>query len=237
MNNAIMLVHNRPMLTNQAIRSFLGNSKFDWSLTVVDDGSHYQTGILLEGFARHAPNMRVVRHAHPTRNTAFNRNLGVYWSEHFFGRGDWLYLSDNDAYFTPSWDLVMVRAMQEVGHEYLLLGPYRHPYHQPHDIGRPTMNVGGHMYQVVSTDAVQGIGWLLAWTSWDKFGALIEHKGEGHGTNQSEDFEWCQRVVKAGFKVGSVEPHVVYNCGVTGSDGKPSPGSERMNKVEGVYYE
>lgn len=233
MNNAVMLVKDRPLLTKQAITTFLTNSKYEWSLTVVDDGSKWQTQQLLEGYAKHYPEkVKVIRHVHSTCNTAANRNLGVCWSEHYFGRGDYLYLSDNDAYFTPSWDMFLTSAIKDCG--WGILGPYRHPYHQPNS--QEVVEIGGRMMKVVETDAVQGLGWLLTWDTWDKYGTLTEHRGQGGGTNQSEDWEYCQRIRSSGGKVGSLEPSVVYNCGVTDSQGKPAVGVELMERVEGVVY-
>jgi len=235
MNNAIMLVRNRPLLTKQAITTFLAHSKYDWTLTVIDDASDFQTQTLLDGLASQ-PRIRVLRHMRVTSNTALSRNLGVHFSQRFFGRGDYLYLSDNDAFFLPSWDHYLIHAYQDVQDTYRLLGPYRHPYHHPHKEGTEVVELGGRMMKVVSTDAVQGIGHLMTWETWDRWGPLVEHPGVGLGTNQSEDFDFCQRIVKDGFRVGSLEPFVVLNCGITGTDGKPSPGADLIERVEGVFY-
>ena len=232
MNNAVMLVRDRPVLTRQALTTFFNHSKYEWSLVVVDDGSKAQNAAAVDMLVGGRENVRVLRHPKPTCNTALNRNLGIYWSEHYFGRGDWLYLSDNDACFTPSWDLFLCTALKESG--YGILGPYRHPYHQPNS--QEVVEIGGKLLKIVETDAVQGLGWLLSWKTWDMFGHLNEHTGQGFGTNQSEDWEYCQKIVKAGLKVGSLEPSVVYNCGLTDSQGKPCIGHELIERKEGVLY-
>jgi len=222
MLNAVMLVRDRDALTSQALQTFFNNSALDWTLTIVDDGSKFQTRCLLDRYSNQ-DGVTILRAPKPVGVTGRMRNLGVYWSEKMFGRGDYLYLSDNDAYFTKSWDVALTHALEEHG-EFLLLGPYRHPYHLAnHVIGN-----------VMATDAVQGLGHLMSWHTWDLYGPLDAH---ATGTNQSEDFKFCQQIVADGFLVGSIQPDVVYNCGRTGTNGKPSPGADVMPRIAGVFME
>ena len=222
MLNAVMLVRDRYALTSQAISTFLNHSALDWTLTIVDDGSKFQTRQMLDHYAD-VDSIAVLRAPKSVGVTGRMRNLGVYWSERMFGRGDYLYLSDNDAYFTKSWDVHLVEALEEHG-EFKLLGPYRHPYHLPN---RQVNNV-------VATDAVQGLGHLMSWHTWDLYGPLDAH---APGTNQSEDFKFCQQIIADGFLVGSIQPDVVYNCGLTGTNSKPSPGAEVMARIPNVFME
>lgn len=230
MLNAVMLTHNRPLLTKQALETFFSNSKLDWTLTVVDDDSNYQTESVLRNF-NIKENMKVLKVSNALHNTALLRNMGVWFSDHYWGRGDFLYLSDNDACFTYGWDEALLSAWKMWQDKFKLVGPYRHPFHQP---------IAKYRFDgcdLVATDAVQGIGHMMRWETWDKYGPLSEHKGQGNGTNQSEDFAFCQAIVKDGFLVGSIQPEVVHNCGITGSNGKPSPGSNLIERLKGVYYE
>jgi len=151
------------------------------------------------------------------------KNLGVYWSERMFGRGDWVYVCDNDGYYMPGWDLKLIHAFQ-AGDGIKLLGPYRHPYHLPNRM----------IHNVAITDAVQGLGHMMSWDTWDTWGS---YPANAPGTNQSEDYAICRRIVEAGFLVGSIQPEVVHNCGLTDTQGKPCVGIETMTKLEGVYYE
>ena len=229
MNNAVMLVKDRFALTQQALATFFENSRLDWTLTIVDDGSKFATQQLLTVVSVR-PNVTIVRAPKEVCCTARMRNLGVYWSEKMFGRGVSLYLSDNDAYFTPGWDEALSIAYWKADSEgYKLIGPYRHPYHLPskNNVVRLPSN-----YEVVSTDAVQGIGHQMRWETWDKYGPLDDQGAIG--TNMSEDWAFCQRIVKDGFLVGSIQPEVVHNCGIHGTNGKPSPGAEVMERIPGV---
>lgn len=240
MNNAVMLAKDRPLLTQQAISTFINHSELEWSLTIVDDDSAFQTYKTLDNWSRKSAGIQVIHVAPAVCNTACLRNLGVYWSEKMFPKGEFLYLSDNDAYFTKGWDETLARAFIEAErYNYRLVGPYKHPYHQPHEGKDVLVCVPSQIppVEVVSTDAVQGIGHLMRWETWDKYGPLVWHQGRGHGANQSEDHWFCQQIVKDGFLVGSIQPNVVYNCGLTGSNGKPSPGAELIEKMAGVYYQ
>lgn len=228
MLNAVMLVCNRPQLTEQALGTLFGNSRLEQNLTIVDDCSDFAAGSIVLKYAnRNRIKVTVLRPAHPVNVTARLRNLGVYWSEKMFGRGEYLYLSDNDAYFTEGWDEMLVKAYSVVRDRFKLLGPYRHPYHRPGV--EITLGCG---YVAASTDAVQGIGHFMEWDTWDKYGPLDDQGALG--TNNSEDFAFCQRIVQDGFLVGSVQPELVHNCGLTGTAGKPSPGAEVMERIPGV---
>ena len=220
-----MLVKDRPRLTMQCLRTLFVNSSEQFNLTIVDDCSNYVGQGVYEGFLAR-PNVVVLRVTPACEVTGRLRNLGVYFSEKHWGRGDWLYLSDNDAYFTPGWDSKLTRVFEQNEERFKLLGAYRHPYHQPRK------GEGGE--GVVSTDAVQGLGHLMRWETWDKYGPLDSW---AKGTNQSEDFKFCQDIGKDGFLVGSIQPEVVHNCGLTGTNGKPSPGAEVMVRIPGIVME
>jgi len=149
-----------------------------------------------------------------------------------FGRGEYLYVMDNDGYYTEGWDEKLVTALQARPDRFKLLGPYRHPYHQPSGVWTPS---GIIKYVVSETDAVQGIGHLMSWETWDDYGP---YDANAKGTNQSEDYAFCRRIVDYGFLVGSIQPDVVYNCGLTDTQGRPCVGIEAMStRVPGVYYE
>jgi hypothetical protein len=228
MMNIVMLVRNRSELTRQCMDTLCKHTIGRWNLTVIDDGStDYLTEAAYVNRISDGFPILSVKISPACEVTGRLRNLGVYFSEKQWGRGEWLYLSDNDACFTPGWDLKLVKAMEGCEHRFKLIGPYRHPYHLPNGVVMPA----GEGYDVVSTDAVQGLGHLMRWETWDTYGPLDAH---AKGTNQSEDFKFCQDIIKAGWLVGSIQPEVVHNCGLTGTSGKASPGAEVMGRIKGV---
>jgi len=217
----------------QALETFWENSYHSWNMTVVDDASKWETQQVLNDFLlRYKNEMKVLRVTPFTGVTGRLRNLAVYWSEKHFGRGPLLYLSDNDAYFSPRWDKYLTEIFTEFENKFKLIGPYRHPYHLPRE--EDGIFLGSNGFSLASTDAVQGLGHLMRWETWDTHGPLDAH---APGTNQSEDFKFCQLIKNEGFLVGSIEPAVVYNCGLTGTNGQPSPGAECMQPIKGVYME
>jgi hypothetical protein len=224
--NLVMIVKNRPKLTEQALRSLWDNSFHSWNVTVVDDASGWETQqVLTEFVLRHQKEMKLLRVSPETNVVGRLKNLGVYWSERHFKRGPMLYLSDNDAYFTPHWDKVLCECLVEWENKFKVLGPYRHPYHHP----RPQDGkfLCSNRFEVVSTDMVQGIGLLMRWDTWDQWGPFEAHSP---GTNQSEDTHFCESLVKGGSLVGSVQPNVVYNCGLTDTNGNPCVGVDVMER-------
>jgi len=230
MLNCVMTVRDRPRLTEQSILSFMAHTDVEANLTVVDDGSAPETRDLLRRMALEYPNIAALRNETSRGIVGAAKNLGVYWSEKYWGRGDWLYLSDNDAYFTPQWAGTLIRAAH--GSEIFdirLIGGQNHPYHRPcTSLEHYTVD-----YYVREYLALAGTSWLMRWDTWDNFGPL---DANAPGVCQSEDAAFCNRIREAGGKVGAICPAVVFDTGIHQTDGKPSPGADIKARVEGVLY-
>lgn len=221
--NVVMLVRDRPRLTLQALTTLAKNTDVPYSLTVVDDMSKPETRDMLSLFGLRA-NVAILRNETSKGITGQARNLGVYWAEQYWGRGDYLYLSDNDVAFLPNWASKIIGIYTIWSDEIKVLGGARHPYHQPID----TCN------GFQETDAVAGYSQLMTWDTWDNWGPLDAH---APGTCQSEDHQFCQKIRADGFKVGYMKEAVLVDCGLTGTDGKPAVGYEAKPRVQVVYYE
>lgn len=215
--NCVMIAHNRPRLTAQAMRS-LGNNapKELYNLTVIDDCS-FNTVLALDD------NTTVLRIQNSKGITGQARNLGVYFAEKYWGRGDYLYLSDNDVYFTPGWLYSMIETMVIFKDANTpLIGGWNHPFLQP----KESIAMGNGLC-LKSHDAVTGASQMMRWETWDKFSPLDAH---APGVGQSEDWAFCQKIIKDGGRVGSIYPRCIYNTGLTNSLGQPSPGADVMLK-------
>jgi len=151
------------------------------------------------------------------------KNLGAYWSEKQFGRGEWLCFIDDDVAFMPWW-MEKMQLIMANSNILRLLGGVRHPYH----------GVNYEWANWNETDAVAGYCHFMRWSTWDRFGPYDAH---AKGTGQSEDFAICRKIVDAGGKVGYIHPPVMAHCGLTDSSGKPILGAELIDKVEGILYE
>lgn len=222
MINCVMLVRDRPKLTRQALHTFTQNTDVEWSLTLIDDASQPETRDLLRSFARNTKNVALLRNETSKGITGQVRNLGVYWSERYFGRGSQLCLCDNDVAFLPKWASRMITALYG---RIWLVGGQRHPYHGVNK-SDPPMQL---------TDAVAGYCQMMDWHAWDAAGPLDAH---APGVCQSEDFVFCRKIVEqhSGY-VGYIDPPAVIHTGITRTDGSPAVGAEAMERISGVLYE
>lgn len=215
--NIVLIAKNRHWLTHQCLRTLLRNTPLDlYNLTIVDDESSVKPGI----------DFRKMEYAYLRIEkskgiTGQARNLGIYWAEKYWGRGDYLYLTDNDVYFTPEWLFRLIESIEIFKDAKTpLVGGWNHPFLQPK--GAVAM---GNGLVMKSHDAVAGASQLMRWETWDKYGPLDAHAA---GVGQSEDWAFCQKIIQDGGCVGSVYPRVVLNCGLTNSFGQPSPGADLM---------
>jgi len=227
--NIVMLAHNRETLTRQALMTLYDNTPNDlFNLTFVDDGSAITQKVNVP--AEGSSNSCTLRIEDSKGITGQARNLGIYWAEKYWGRGDYLYLSDNDMYFTPGWLEKLIAASNEVClWKFAVIGGWNHPFLQPKSTEGThgfsiSMSSGNSIWE---HDAVAGASQLMRWSVWDKYGPLDAH---AVGVGQSEDWKFCQDIIKDGGRVGSVYPRVVLNCGITNSFGNPSPGADVMLK-------
>lgn len=229
--NCVMLVRDRFKLTRQSLTTLVSNTVGDWNLVIVNDGSGLETYEYLQTFEAQHPNVRVVRYwpdSAGVSNLGAAKNCGVLKSKLAFRQkehGEFLYLSDNDVYFTPGWDRQLTGALRVREKDgFRLLGGQNHPYHQPID----------QCGSVAEYGAVAGTSWLMTWQTWVEMGPLVE-TGAG-GVGQSEDHEYCQRIRRAGWKVGAIAPPVVLDTGITQTDGALSVGHNVKMRVPGVVY-
>ena len=230
--NIIMLACGRAQLTLQAIRSLYQNTPLDsFNLTVVNDGPEDFPGLPIAN----ADNVSVLELHNSGHILGRNRNLGVIWSEKRFGRGDFLYLSDNDVVFLPKWSERLTGVYENPGQGgFQLIGGCNHPFHQAMKTTFHN-NIGNEGHGIREYTAVAGTSHLMRWWVWDKYGPQVETQS---GVGASEDFEYCQRIREAGFRVGAIWPEVVIDTGITQTGGTPSPGAniKANNKVPGITY-
>ncbi|MFQ5930179.1 MAG: glycosyltransferase family 2 protein [Acidobacteriota bacterium] len=230
MINIVMLVKDRPELTRQALESLIANTITPANLTIVDDESEHliaDSGI----FDCFAATILMIRRSKGITGQA--RNLGVYWAEKYWGRGDWLYLSDNDVYFTERWDLKLVRAARLFEPGLRLLGGATHPFHGTNQAIAQDGWIDNLQWQakVHTHDAVSGYSQLMRWKTWDEYGPLAAN---APGVAQSEDWAFCQEIIKDGGLVGSIYPEVVYDCGLTNTFGEPTTGAGAIIRRRGI---
>ena len=232
MTNITMLVHDRPDITKQTICTLVDTTA-DYTLTIIDDASGPETQFILD----------IKRGVHIVRNeqtsgTGNARNQSVLESERAFGRGDYLYLTDNDCYFLPHWLDNLIEAYEHA-HKlgFRVLGAYNHPYNAfPIRSYQTRLTRDPRQFELRENYAVGGMmSYLMTWATWDQFGPFVSTAPGA--VRQSEDWEFCQRIRQAGFRVGCIYPHLVVNTGRTDSFGQQAVGAECVPDVEGAIVE
>ncbi len=225
MINIVMLTRDRPRLLRQSLVTLYENTPHDaFNLCLVDDWSTDPTALNIISAFNEYENFWWASTPPAGHVLADCKNFGVEQSEARFGRGDYLLLCDNDVCFLPGWH----RILPPLSSQAAVVGGARHPYHAVNSRHRTR---DGYLEL---TDAVAGTSQLMLWSIWDTYGPL---QGNAPGVCQSEDFAFCQRIVADGLFVGYSAPACILDCGITNSDGQPSPGADVKPRVEGVYYQ
>lgn len=233
MTNIVMLCRDRYRLTQQALASLREYTAPDsYNLTLVDDGSSdFRTQRLLRVAAEDS-RVTLLELMNSGHVIAQMKNLGVAWSEQRFGRGDWLYLSDSDVWFSDGWlKKLTLAACATEPHGFRLFGGQIHPFHRlMEDREEVSTGVRGHM--MCEHGVLDGPSWLMRWTTWDLCGPF--ERNAAPGPCQSEEYPFCQKL-----RVGVIIPHVVVHTGLTQTNGKDAPGrAEREAMIpKGVLAE
>lgn len=230
--NIVMLVRDRYRLTKQAIESLYAhtdNSAFSLCL-VNDESEDFRVCNFMRGWSHTHSNCSVVEISNSWHVLSQAKNLGVYWSEQRFGRGDWLCICDNDTYYLNEWLRIMIdRAEYSEKISFRLWGGQAHPFHTP--IANPADD------GLTEHDCLAGTHWFMRWETWDIYGPF--ERTTAAGVCQSEDYAFTQSMRKLGARIGVIQPEVVIDTGITQTDGKPSPGADlkRERMIEGILYE
>jgi glycosyltransferase involved in cell wall biosynthesis len=230
----VMLVHNRPRLTRQALESLARNTRGPHHVLIVDDGSGDETRALCCAYAQCNTWDLIVNVSAVGPGAA--RNQGIRQLAQRYDRG-LLYSADNDCWFGPGWDETLLKcwnAPERAQERFEALGAYAHPFQRR---GRLISNPGamaGH--SIAELEALGLFSWLMVWETFDKYGPFAASPT----VNGSEDWAFCQKIRAGGGRVGVVEPALVINCGIVSSDGKPCPGAALLydqNIPSGVILE
>ena len=254
MTNIVMLGRNRLTLTKQAIESLYANTPGDnWTLTYVDDSSDdFRVSKYLRSINR--KNFSLLEVTSGSSHVLSQlKNLGAYWSEQRWGRGDWLYFSDNDVFFSKDigsdWLTALTGvAMTTEPEGFRLWGGQIHPFHQPINA---SVSHPDNPCEWTEHSILDGPSWLMRWPTWDLYGPFP--RTTAPGACQSEEYPFCQRLTMpvaphpkhwkyidenigvttlGGGRIGVIHPHVVIHTGLSQTDGKPAPGyAERLKTI------
>lgn len=227
--NIIIPIKNRPELAEQTIRSLYENTpRDDFELYVYGDGPDRATYELLFS----------LRDKYEFDLSVNTKSQGPGWCRNKIceflkgcasSKARFLYHSDSDVYFLPGWLDALIEAYETFSEKIKLFGAGCHPYLHTNQVWQKLVYPDQEPVIVHTKDAIPGFTAFMDWETWDKYGPYDEHKG----ISGSEDWKFCQDIVKDGFYVASIWPEKVIHCGKTNSDGKPAIGAELMGEIPG----
>lgn len=231
----VMPMHNRWKMTEQSIKSLFANTPHNlFKFYVINDGSDPNDRENLLSLLRSLPSdMWLYFENKEAMSPGLSRNWVCKQITKHDERGVFLYHSDNDVYFKEGWlDKLMYATYQLEKQGVLLIGGGCHPYLQDNRV----INIP--QAQVGIKDAVSGYSQMMKWQTWDEFGPFDETMRDAAVKIMgSEDWAFCQKIVKAGKYVGALEPEVVIHCGKTNTYGNPATGNETFKEVPGIVIE
>ncbi len=211
----ILVTKDRENLLKQTINSLFKNTPRDmFDLIVVDDGSDSTSYLERLHKKGDISDLILTNFGSPAKC----RNLGAEVARK---KGyEFLYHTDNDMYFLKGW-LEKCHELKKLPHNFVIIGPYCHPFLQKNDDIHLLMELDWH-----TVDAVSGNSWFISTKDYFKYGLK-----ETDGIMASEDWEMCQRIrkdTKNKSVVIRTVPHLVLHCGVTNSNGEASVGADMM---------
>lgn len=243
--NFTMLVHNRARLTEQALNSI--GSHIGMSITILAHRCDPATELVLHEWTTNRDRGACldyhILYTDEEMGTGGARNRVIGSSEDSFGRGDYLYLSDNDICFQVGWLQTLINAYEKAAKEgFKVIGGYNHPFHLPIASVRvgyvgaeePQLNADFTVNEVYAL-ALQSM--LMTWDVWDKYGPF--HTTRPGAVCQGEDCEFGNAIRADGGRLGVISPPLLVNCGVTNSFGELIPGHDlvRRQAPSGVIVE
>lgn len=239
MVNVTVLCANRPRLLKQALDS-IGDLS-DATVTIRDAGMNPEVCEVAHRWCD--VEFRSVCYSRPkAEGTGASRNDVIRASVGAFGRGEYLYLSDDDVFFRPGWLQTLVNAYEVAWqHGFRVLGGVGHPYHHPIStlrvgpVGVGEQLNGDFVVNEVYAQPLQSM--LMRWEVFDEYGPFRETPVGA--VCQGEDCDFGNAIRAKGGRLGVISPALLVNCGVTNSFGQPIPGADmvRAQAPAGVIVE
>jgi len=221
MINLTLLVRDRLNLTRQCLMSLKRSGCMrNITVTILDDASKKETQEFLENWCDE--NGAHLWREEESIGTGLARNWVIRKSEEEYGRGEFLYLGDNDSYFYPGWSEVLVKAYRVAWLDgFKVLGGLTHPYHLP----VASLPIPG-CCEVLQVEALALQSMLMTWYVFDRYGPFCTTP-VGR-VCMGEDVEFAWRIAADKGKLGVVHPPVIVNTGITNSFGEKIPGWEMV---------
>lgn len=220
----VIATFNRLELLKQTIETAKKNADNKLEIIVVDDASNDGTKEYLKSldFIKY---YRFKEHAY----IAGVKNKGIEMAS----PSKYIYISDNDIYFLPHWDSIMIKALEtysDVG----IVGGRKHPHHRiltdRADSLRRIDNI-----TVCLVDNQAGYSFMLRRKDLDEVGYFNDTIQAG--IRGGEDNDFIERMKSKGKIVACVDPPVLYHCGLYSFTGNPTSDYPEMINLQYSHSE
>lgn len=202
--SVIIPAYNASATIEQALRSVRAPRSVDLEAIVVDDGSTDATAAVVERWIRRDPRVRLVRQAHAGVSAARNAGLAV-------ARGEWLCFLDADDWLAPN----ALRRLLALAAANLQTGVVSGAAARVSEIGRIWPYDGRDLtdaFAVLATHCALPIHSALV-----KRSIALELGGFDETLPSSEDWDFWQRVARAGHRFAQTRSRVAYYRARAGS--------------------
>ena len=210
----IMPVKDRIELTKQTIETLFKNTSSKFDLIIISDNSEKATNDYL---ARLGENAKVI-YMPESKGGPVCKNAGMAVA----GDSEFYYITDNDVYYMPKWDEVLLGIMDafpQVG----VVGARNHSYH---GVVATKENKG---IRINLTLQQAGFSMLVRKKTWLDCGPFLHYQNVELGR---DDVKFCDVVRGAGWEIAQPEKPVAFHCGIKNTFGKDTTGIADEQKQE-----
>jgi glycosyltransferase involved in cell wall biosynthesis len=201
--SVIVPVYNRPQEAEELLESLTTQTRKDFEVVIVEDGSTVRCDIIVDRFR---DKLNIQYFFKPNSGPGPSRNFG-----YSHARGKYLVVFDSDCILPPGYFEAVDQSLEE--HQWDAWGgPDR--AHERFTILQRAM--GYTMSSIFTTGGIRGgkkrVGWFQPRSFNMGISAEVYEKTKGfHFDRYAEDIEFSVRMKKAGFKIGLIPEAYVYH--------------------------
>lgn len=200
---------NRLDLLKQTIDTAEKNTDLSPEIIVVDDNSSDGTQKYLK--KRKNIKYHLFKERKPLKDVS---NQGAKMAS----PSDFICFSNDDVYFTPHWDTVLIKVLNkypDIG----IVGGKRHPHHRISEVRKMGK------INVLICEQQAGYSQFMRRKDWDELGPFYSD------IFACIDIKMCEKFLRNGFLIASVEKPIVFHCGLYNWKKLPASDFGKMKKL------
>lgn len=204
---------NRYRLLKQTIASLRKNSYYNSEIIVVDCSTD-------DNSLRFLKNLRKIAKVYTFKGVIgpwHSKQFGSYLASDL----EFIYFSDNDVYFLPKWDYLLVKGLRKFK-DIILIGGRgmrrQHGYFQPRKLNKD--------YEIGLENLQPGYSMMMRKKDWKKYGHFPDYDGDS----------WLGYQLRGSTKknIGVIDPPVIIHCGLTSTFRSAEPIIDYDNMQEDI---